>query len=109
MCEECSAQLVTATYRTEDTKFKDGSAEKTGCLFCTEDFMRLVEKSRAVTARSVQRTRGIVGRGAGGRGGIAVGATNVQSGRGGQMTGGGRGGRGRPPRDKMAELAAYFV
>lgn len=108
-CDECSAQLVTAVYRADDTKFKDGVTEKTGCLFCTQDFMRLVEKSRAVTARPVQRSRGVTGRGAGGRGGVALGATNVQSGRGGQITGGGRGGRGRAPRDKMAELAAYFV
>ena len=85
------------------TKFKDGSEEKSGCVFCCADFIPLVEKHRAISTRPAQiTTRG--GRGGGGRpmamtttrGGIAMG-------------GSGRGNRGRPPKDKMAQLAAYFV
>lgn len=41
-CEECSAQLVTVVYKADKTKFKDGSEEKTGCVFCCNDFSDLV-------------------------------------------------------------------
>lgn len=56
----------------------------------------MVEKHRAVASRPVN-IRG----GRGGRG----------TGRGGNKSGRGRGGRGgaRQPKDKMAQLAAYFV
>lgn len=95
-CEECDSQLVSVIYKADATKFKDGSDEKTGCVFCSADFMPLVEKHRAVSSRpAVASVRG--GRG-GGRGGAAV------------VIGNGRGGRGggRPPiKDKMQLLAQH--
>lgn len=93
-CDECQSQLVTVLYKSDQTKFKDGTDEKTGCLFCLPDFVPLVEKHRAITTRPVQiNTRG--GRG-GGRGGVTINTTA----RGG-ATAGGRGGRGgRAPKDK---------
>lgn len=102
-CEECQAQLVTVIYKSDQTKFKDGTEEKTGCLFCTPDFIPLVEKHRAITTRPTQiSTRG----GRGGRGGsVSNGGTT----RGGMGSNGSRSNRGRPPKDKMAQLAAYFV
>lgn len=103
-CEECQAQLVTVVYKSDQTKFKDGSEEKSGCLFCSSDFIPLVEKHRAVTTRPTQvSSRG----GRGGRGGAQV-AVGGRAGQGGS-TSSGRG-RGRNnPKDKMAQLAAYFV
>lgn len=101
-CTECQAQLVTVVYKADSTRFKDNSEEKTGCLFCSADFIPLVEKHRAVATRPVMEksTRGGRGRGApvGGNGGITRGAAAS-----------GRGGRGKQPKDKMAQLAAYFV
>lgn len=86
-------------YKSDQTKFKDGADEKTGCLFCNSAFIPLVEKHRAVSTRPVQvSSRG----GRGGRGG----ATVAVSTRGGSA---GRGRGGRAPKDKMAQLAAYFV
>ena len=96
-CEECGAQNVKVLYKSDKTKFKDSSEEKSGCIFCSFDFTHLVEKHRAVSSRPVNIRAGRGGRG--GRGG----------GKGGR--GGSRGGRGgsRQPKDKMAQLAAYFV
>lgn len=103
-CEECDAQLVNVVYKSDQTKFKDGSDEKSGCVFCSPDFMPLVEKHRAIATRPAQLSiRG----GRGGRGIAPMAAT-----RGGLPGAGGnsgRGNRGRPPKDKMAQLAAYFV
>lgn len=100
-CDECQAQLLTVVYRSDVTKFKDGD-EKTGCLFCTPDFIPLVEKHRAVASRPMGMHSGRPTRGRTNGTGVAVG-----TGRGG--TASNRGNRGRPARDKMAELAAYFV
>lgn len=103
-CEECQAQLVTVVYKADQTKFKDGSEEKSGCLFCSSDFIPLVEKHRAVTARpTLVNSRG--GRGGRGAAQVTVGSRGAGHG---TNTGSGRG-RGRPPKDKMAQLAAYFV
>lgn len=56
----------------------------TGCVFCTPAFMALVEKHRAVASKPVTtRSRG--------------------------HTKGRSRGKPRPPKDKMAQLAAYFV
>lgn len=89
-CEECGAQQVTAIYKSEKTPFKDDVTEKKGCIFCFPDFVPLVEKHKAVEMRRGQGGRGR-GRSVRGRGG--------KSGR----------GRNKPPKDKMAQLAAYFV
>ena len=70
---------------------EDGSTEHTGCVFCDPIFSSMVEMKYAQMRRG--RGRG------GGRGGRG-------RGRGGR----GRGGKGRgKPKDKMAQLAAYFV
>ncbi|XP_055388808.1 DNA topoisomerase 3-beta [Condylostylus longicornis] len=88
---DCGAQLVNVLYKSEKSKFKDNAEEKTGCIFCSQEFSHLVEKHRAITARPAQvNSRG--SRGGGGRGGKS------RSTRG-----------GRPKQDKMAHLAAYFV
>ncbi|EAT36302.1 AAEL011603-PA [Aedes aegypti] len=89
-CEECGAQQVTAIYKAEKTPFKDDVTDKKGCIFCFEDFIPLVEKHKAVEMRRAQGGRGR-GRSVRGRGG--------KSSR----------GRNKPPKDKMAQLAAYFV
>lgn len=105
-CDECQAQLLTVVYRSDVTKFKDGD-EKTGCLFCTPEFIPLVEKHRAVASKpmSVNSSRGGRGGRQNGNGPVAAGPP----GRGGGVSNRGNRGRGGPPRDKMAELAAYFV
>ncbi|XP_050068683.1 DNA topoisomerase 3-beta [Anopheles maculipalpis] len=92
-CEECGAQLVTAVYKQEKTPFKDDVTEKKGCIFCFADFMPLVEKHKAVEMRRNHAGGGRGGRGRGFRGR------------------GGKGGRGRnkAPKDKMTQLANYFV
>ncbi|KAH8362529.1 hypothetical protein KR084_012608 [Drosophila pseudotakahashii] len=114
-CQECGAQQVNVVYKSDKSKFKDGSEEKSGCIFCSTDFSHLVEKHRAVASRPVRSGGGSrggkVGRGGGGVGGppgAAGGAVTAGGGPG--PGGGGRGGRGgRQPKDKMAQLAAYFV
>lgn len=82
---DCGAQLVSVEYRPEKTKFANNVTETKGCIFCTEEFIKLVEKHKAVLSKPKFNR-------------------NVRS--------SGRG-RGRPrpkqPKDKMAQLAAYFV
>ena len=68
------------------TKLPDEATEMTGCIFCSPEFTPLVEKDRAIAHRSIKNTRPTRGRGKG--------KTR---------------GRPRPPKDKMAQLAAYFV
>lgn len=89
-CEQCEAQLVTAVYKTEKTPFKDEETEKTGCIFCTEEFQPLVEKHKAVQNRQL--------------------FMNNRKGKG-TTRGRGRSSRGRAKvvKDKMAKLDAYFV
>lgn len=105
-CDQCSIPLLNVLYCKEKTRFKDGAEEKTGCIFCTPEFNRLIEKHQAVADRPLggaggRGGRGGRGRGRGGRGGFAAGDT-------GAVTGGGGRGRG-PPTDKMSQLASYFV
>lgn len=111
-CGECSVPLLSVTYKEEKTKFKDGVEEKTGCIFCTPEFSRLIEKHQAVADRPVFRDGGggrggSRGRGRGGRGGRGGGGAGEE--RGGGGGGRGRGRRGADPADKMAQLASYFV
>lgn len=68
--------------------------EHTGCLFCDPVLVPLVEMKLGRHVRPVHRAGG----GDRGRGG-------GRAGRGGR---GGRGSRGKP-KDKMAQLASYFV
>ncbi|KAG7304724.1 DNA topoisomerase 3-beta-1 [Plutella xylostella] len=85
-CNECSAQLVTAEYRAERTRLPGAITEMTACLFCDPAFIALVEKHRAVASRA-SAPRG------GARGGRARAAKH----------------KNKQPKDKMAQLAAYFV
>lgn len=83
---ECGAQKVTVEYRQEKTKLPGDATEMNGCVFCSAHFAKLVDKHKASISRPARPFRG--------------------------GKGGGRG-RGRPrgkqPKDKMAQLAAYFV
>lgn len=90
-CTECESQLLKVEYKEGKTKLPGEKISAEGCIYCNSDLNSLVEKSHAVLGKA---RRG-VGRG-GGRGG----------------RGRGRGGRGRgrkAPKDKMSQLAAYFV
>ena len=74
-------------YKEGKSKLPNERLSKEGCIYCDPDLNALVEKSQAVMMRA--RRGGGRGRGRGGRG---------------------RGGRGRrAPKDKMSQLAAYFV
>lgn len=82
---ECGAQQVNIEYRPEKTKLPKDATEMAGCVFCSEAFSKLVEKHKAVfRPRGNQRGGGRPGRGRGR-------------------------GKARQPKDKMAQLAAYFV
>lgn len=87
---ECGAQLVKVEYKEEKSRLPKEATEMTGCVFCSPFFTPLVEKHRAVT-----RTAGT--RSARGRGGGRAGGRGRSK------------GKPRPPKDKMAQLAAYFV
>lgn len=94
ICEEncdCGAQLVNVEYKAEKSKLPNQATEAKGCVFCSPDFAKLVDRPKvAVISRPPKPFRG--GKAAG-----------VRGGRGGS-------GRGRgKPKDKMAQLAAYFV
>ena len=94
-CPECEAQLMKVEYKEGKSKLNDDKLEAQGCIFCDPELSQLVEKHQAVMMRRRAQPGG--GRGGRGRGG---------RGRGGK----GRGGRGRKaPKDKMSQLAAYFV
>lgn len=88
-CAECGSQLVTVVYKQEKTPFADGDDKKTGCIFCSNEFMPLIEKHKAVENKRLNNSS---------RGG--------RSGRGGRHH---HRSRPKPPKDKMAQLAAYFV
>ncbi|XP_053691267.1 DNA topoisomerase 3-beta [Sabethes cyaneus] len=89
-CPECGAQLVTVIYKSEKTPFKNNITEMKGCIFCLIEFVPMIEKHKAVELRrnQVMRYRGRSVRGRGSKGSR---------------------GRYKPPKDKMAQLAAYFV
>lgn len=83
---ECGAQMINVEYRAEKTKFPNDVTEMKGCIFCTDEFSKLVEKHKAVLSKPRYNK-------------------NIRS--------SSNRGRGRPrpkqPKDKMAQLAAYFV
>ncbi|KAG8292170.1 DNA topoisomerase 3-beta-1 [Homalodisca vitripennis] len=81
---DCGAQTVSVEYKPEKSKLPNEATEMSGCVFCSPQFSTLVEKHRAVASKPVT-----AGRGRGGRGRSR--------------------GKPRPPKDKMAQLAAYFV
>ena len=93
-CSECDAQLMKVEYKEGKSKLNDEKLEAVGCIFCDQELSQLVEKHHAVLMK--RRAQG----GSRGRGG----------GRGRGRGRGGRGGRGsKAPKDKMSQLAAYFV
>ncbi|KAJ8675437.1 hypothetical protein QAD02_011223 [Eretmocerus hayati] len=81
---DCGAQLLTVEYKQDKSKLPNEETEMRGCVFCTPAFLALVEKHRAVASKPVA-TRGRA------------------------HTKGRSRGKPRPPKDKMAQLAAYFV
>lgn len=96
-CDECGAQMVNVVYKAENNKFKDGVLDKTGCIFCYQDFIPLVEKHVAVfSSNSTSRGRG---RGNSRDGGSSRGRGGADNSR----------GRGDAKNNKMAQLAAFFV
>lgn len=78
----CGAQLVSVEYRAERTRLPAALTDMTACLYCEPAFSALVEKHRAVAARGGTRGRGA--------------RTRAKH-------------RAKQPKDKMAQLAAYFV
>lgn len=79
--------MVTVTYKQDKSPFANGEDKKTGCIFCFNEFMPLIEKHKAVENRRLNQSRGKSSRGRG-----RPRASN----------------RGRP-KDKMSQLMAYFV
>ena len=93
-CGECEAQIMKVEYKEGKSKLTDDKLEATGCIFCDQELSQLVEKHHAV----LMKRRNLPGAGRGGRG------------KGGRGRGGRGRGRGRKaPKDKMSQLAAYFV
>lgn len=82
---DCGAQLVTVEYKPEKSKLPDDADKKTGCVFCSDFFAKLVERKKAVNSIRPRQFRGKLA-----------------------ARGRGRAGK-KQPKDKMAQLAAYFV
>lgn len=94
-CEDCQSAILEVQFKNK-SPLSNEAMDHTGCIFCDPLLVPLLEMKFAKNARPMNRFGGDRG-GRGGRG------------RGG---GGGRGGRGRgrgKPKDKMAQLASYFV
>lgn len=85
---ECGSQIFNVEYKQEKNKLPNNCTEMKGCIFCTSEFSRLVDKPKVAVSTRPRTFRG--GKGGGGKGR-------------------GRGNKGRPPKDKMSQLAAYFV
>lgn len=101
---DCGAQLVTVEYKQvrkqylcwnehattypfwfqDKSKLPNEATEMSGCVFCTPAFAALVEKHRAVASKPV----------------VTRGRGHAKS---------RNRGKPKPPKDKMAQLAAYFV
>ncbi len=91
-CSECDAQALRVEYKEGKSKLADEKITAEGCIFCEANLSALVEKHHAVFMRRRQ--------GAGGGGSAAARGKGKRGGR----------GRGRKaPKDKMSQLAAYFV
>lgn len=79
----CSIIFISLLFQ-DKSKLPNEATEMSGCVFCTPVFAALVEKHRAVASKPVV-TRG-------------RGHTKSRN-----------RGKPKPPKDKMAQLAAYFV
>ncbi|KAF5301451.1 hypothetical protein FQA39_LY02180 [Lamprigera yunnana] len=80
----CGSQLVNVEYKEDKSKLPNNVTELTGCIFCSPPFYNLVEKHKAVASRRANYVSKSSSRGRGRR-------------------------KPRPPKDKMSQLAAYFV
>lgn len=80
----CGAQMVNVEYKEDKTKLANDAKDMTGCIFCSQQFSNLVEKHKAIASRKVNIVPKNASRGRGRR-------------------------KPRPPKDKMSQLAAYFV
>ncbi|KAK5643331.1 hypothetical protein RI129_007176 [Pyrocoelia pectoralis] len=79
---DCGSQLVSVEYKEDKTKLPNNLTEFTGCIFCSKELFNLVEKHKAVATRRYASKPSSRGRGKR---------------------------KPRPPKDKMSQLAAYFV
>lgn len=82
---DCGAQMVSIEYKEDKTKLPNDQTEMTGCVFCSLEFGNLVEKHKAIFNRR--------------RGNYSANPNPRAKGR----------RKPRPPKDKMSQLAAYFV
>ncbi len=97
---DCNAQLLRVEYKEGKSKLAGDATQAEGCIFCDSALSSLVEKQHAVFMR--RRNQGQTG----GGGSAAAGGRGRGRGRGRR----GRGGGGaKAPKDKMSQLAAYFV
>ncbi|CAG0894470.1 unnamed protein product [Cyprideis torosa] len=96
-CPDCNVCLVSVKYKEGKSKFEDESLEAKGCIFCSPLLSPLIEKHRALNQKIRPQTAPGGATGAATRGGP------------GGKRGRGKGKRPKPPKDKMAQLAAYFV
>lgn len=53
---ECGCQMMMVTYKADKTPFADGSAEKSGCVFCTPEFAPLVRFIKKIYCKSIYLT-----------------------------------------------------
>ncbi|XP_076113744.1 DNA topoisomerase 3-beta-1-like [Mytilus galloprovincialis] len=90
ICEDCGSHIVNVDFSKGKTPLEGDETEHSGCVFCDPVFKPLVEKHHARMKR---------------RGGASRTAGRGGRGRGGRSRGRGRG----KPKDKMSQLAAYFV
>ena len=82
--------LCQVEYKEGKSKLPKEKISQEGCIYCDPDLNQLVEKSQAVLMKNKRPGGGGRGRGRG------------------KGRGRGRGGR-KAPKDKMSQLAAYFV
>lgn len=91
-CKTCETKILFCEFKSgKEPKALEGASTHKGCIFCDAIFSKLVSvrsATRARTAAQAGKSRRGRGRGRGGARG---------------------GGRGKPPRDKMSNLANYFV
>ncbi|XP_061621102.1 DNA topoisomerase 3-beta-1 isoform X2 [Phyllopteryx taeniolatus] len=87
-CNACDALLVTVDFNKARTPLPASETQHTGCVFCDSVFQDLVALKHATMRHPMHRGGGA---------------------RRGQGRGRGRRGPPKKPKDKMAELAAYFV
>lgn len=82
VCEECGRYQLDVIFHKDKTPLENGETKRTGCIYCDEVFSKVVSLKKArLTVKSSRRGRGGRGRGRGRR----------------------------QPKDKMSQLANYFL